>query len=314
MWIEIFRTGTFTDSNGVTQTFTADDLDLIVLLYNQRVEEDSSALAPVVKGHPETDSPAYAWVERLARRGDILYAKLKNISNELIDEVKQGKYRRVSISLYPDLMLKHVGLLGGATPAVKGLQPVEFVEFTFEKELASEVESTFGQGIAELRRELQTLAEQNRNLSHQNSLLRMQLQSTRQEVLGRSFRDFAEKIAQSTKGAILPTKLKNQLVEILEYASIADSYIDPRGEKIFPNEVQLTELVKDFVKEFKLFHLGKEFSNPQVQSNYFESSKTENKSFDEKRLELHQKVLQMIQENQSLSYEDALNKILTNKQ
>ncbi|ROL56034.1 hypothetical protein D9V84_09810, partial [Bacteroidetes/Chlorobi group bacterium Naka2016] len=50
MWIEVFRTGTFTDSKGRTQTFTESDLDRIARQYNERVESDSSFEAPLVKG------------------------------------------------------------------------------------------------------------------------------------------------------------------------------------------------------------------------------------------------------------------------
>jgi uncharacterized coiled-coil protein SlyX len=122
MWIEIFKTGEHTDSQGSAGEFTAESLDGIVSLYNEKVLEDSSFLAPVVKGHPATSDPALGWVERLARRGDFLVAKLKDVDPDFADEVERGCYRKISISLYPDRMLRHVGFLGGAQPAVHGLR------------------------------------------------------------------------------------------------------------------------------------------------------------------------------------------------
>lgn len=83
----------------------------------------------MVQGLPDDNSPAYGWVERLARRGNVLYAKLKSISKGIIDELREDKFCRVSISIYPNLLLRHIGLLDGATPAVKGLRPVQFEEF-----------------------------------------------------------------------------------------------------------------------------------------------------------------------------------------
>ena len=122
MWIEVFRTGTQTDSRGNESDYTAERLDSIAELYNSKVAEDDSFMAPVVKGHPASDAPALGWVERLARRGEFLVAKLKGIDPELAGEVQNGNFASVSISLYPDNMLRHVGFLGAAAPAVRGLR------------------------------------------------------------------------------------------------------------------------------------------------------------------------------------------------
>lgn len=128
MWIEILQTGTRSDSKGRTQDSTTADLDTMVQLYNEKTASDESYQASLVKGHPDDNSPAYGWVERLTRRCNVLYAKLKSFSKGIIDEFRDSKFRRVSISIYPNL-LRHIGLLGGATPAVKWLRPVQFEEF-----------------------------------------------------------------------------------------------------------------------------------------------------------------------------------------
>ena len=57
-WIEIARAGTFTDSKGRPQTFSAADLEQIATRYTPARRD-----APLVLGHPETDAaPAFGWV------------------------------------------------------------------------------------------------------------------------------------------------------------------------------------------------------------------------------------------------------------
>ena len=122
MWIDIFKTGTHTDSKGRTNAFTHDDLDGIVASYSAGEHE-----APVVIGHPKDDSPAWGWVEGLRRTGDILQGKLRELAPEFVEWVKEGRYKKRSISLYPDNTLRHVGFLGAMPPAVKGLTDAEVV-------------------------------------------------------------------------------------------------------------------------------------------------------------------------------------------
>ena len=120
-WIEIFKTGTHTDSAGNTSEWTQKDLQEIVSLYDPHVHE-----APIVIGHPETDSPAYGWVEKLKVEG----GKLLMLPGQVVDQfkgwVRQGLYKKVSIALYPDLGLRHVGFLGAMPPAIKGLRQAAF--------------------------------------------------------------------------------------------------------------------------------------------------------------------------------------------
>lgn len=133
-WIEIFKTGTLMDSRGKTREWTLQDLKEIVANYDVAKNP-----APIVIGHPETDSPAYGWVEALKIEGDKLLAKPFQLVDEFKDLVKRGIYKKISSAIYPGIMtLKHVGFLGGAAPAVKGLKPVTFgtkeEAWTFEME------------------------------------------------------------------------------------------------------------------------------------------------------------------------------------
>jgi len=120
-WVQVFKTGRHTDASGGEKVWSKDDLDRIIYSYNPQGHE-----APVVIGHPEENAPAYGWVEALKREGEVLYAKLKNLVPEFVDMVRRGLFKKRSISLYPDLTLRHVGFLGAMPPAVKGLADIKF--------------------------------------------------------------------------------------------------------------------------------------------------------------------------------------------
>lgn len=122
-WIPVFKTGRHTDAAGNERDWSEKDLDAIAAKYNPAEHE-----APVVIGHPKDSAPAWGWVEGLKRQGEILYAKLKNLVPEFVDMVRQGLFKKRSMSLYPDLSLRHVGFLGAMPPAVKGLPDVNFAQ------------------------------------------------------------------------------------------------------------------------------------------------------------------------------------------
>ncbi len=131
--IEIFRTGRHTDSNGCDILIDSSTLDAIAACYDANLHE-----APLVLGHPRDDHPAWGWVHSLRRRGKSLLATLKHIAPELTEAVRKGQYKKVSASFYrPETphnpvtkswYLRHIGLLGAQTPAVKGLAPLKFAE------------------------------------------------------------------------------------------------------------------------------------------------------------------------------------------
>lgn len=129
--IEVFRPGTFTPMNGAAITFSTGDLVALAGAY----DPDGSP-APAVVGHPTTDSPAYGWAKgfRFDDATGRLMADLGDLAPSFVEAVNEGRYKRVSMSLFkPDAANnpkpgsyypKHIGFLGGAAPAVSGLQPV----------------------------------------------------------------------------------------------------------------------------------------------------------------------------------------------
>ncbi len=117
-WIDVFRAGTHTDSQGNVSTFTTADLDQIVANH-------PLGPAPAVIGHPKHNAPAYAWVEEVKRDGDLLFTKFKDVNADFDAGVASGAYRNRSVSLVKDpvhgFRLRHVGWLGAMAPAIPGL-------------------------------------------------------------------------------------------------------------------------------------------------------------------------------------------------
>ena len=135
MKFEIFKTGTHTSDKGVTKEYSLDDLNFIAS--NYKPDEDE---APIVIGHPQDNEPAFGWINSLSVSEDgklIANAPNDKLHPEFINAVKDGRYKKRSISLTPEGKLRHVGFLGAAKPAVKGLSDIQFsspssIAFEFE--------------------------------------------------------------------------------------------------------------------------------------------------------------------------------------
>ena len=124
MKFEIFKTGTHTSDKGITKDYSLDELNFIAQSY--KPDEDE---APIVIGHPIDNSPAYGWVTSLEVTQDgklVADAPDEKLHPDFLNAVQEGIYKKRSISLTPEGKLRHVGFLGGATPAVKGLADIQF--------------------------------------------------------------------------------------------------------------------------------------------------------------------------------------------
>ena len=94
--------------------------------------------APLVVGHPANNAPAYGWVSALSfdEPQSTLLAAPKQVAGEFAEAVRAGRFKKISSSFYlpnapqnpvqGSYYLRHVGFLGAAAPAVKGLPAVEF--------------------------------------------------------------------------------------------------------------------------------------------------------------------------------------------
>jgi hypothetical protein len=140
-WIEIFRAGDYGDRGH----WSPEDLDRLAATYDPLLQA-----APVVLGHPTDDAPAYGWLRRLRRAGQSLWAQLEKVDPAFEALLRDGRFRQRSVSLYKSFpptggpYLRHLGFLGAAPPAVKGLAPVRFAEaatvsFSFENQSTTEI-------------------------------------------------------------------------------------------------------------------------------------------------------------------------------
>lgn len=133
--IHVFKTGEHKAANGTSFTATKETLAELASSYNPQ-----NFMAPAVKGHPKHDDPAYGWVNKVIADGDDLYVEFEenSLDKTFQEEVKNGRYKNISISIYPPkhpsnpcpgkASLRHVGFLGAMAPAVKGLKPVNFAD------------------------------------------------------------------------------------------------------------------------------------------------------------------------------------------
>ena len=143
--IHILRPGTFR-SHGADHTFAEADLGAIAAAYDPALHE-----APIVVGHPRTDTPAFGWVSGLVADAAGLHASPRQVDPAFAEAVAAGRYKKVSAAFYgPDhpsspapggWYLRHVGFLGGQPPVVKGLAAVQLADdgadcAVFEVELA----------------------------------------------------------------------------------------------------------------------------------------------------------------------------------
>ena len=123
-WIEIFRGGKQVDSRGNEHDGDV-VIDQALASFDSREHEP-----PLTVGHPEDNSPAFGWVEGLKEAVKdgvkVLMAKFRQVVPEFEDMVKKGLFKKRSASFYPDGRLRHVGFLGAAPPAVKGLADLKF--------------------------------------------------------------------------------------------------------------------------------------------------------------------------------------------
>jgi hypothetical protein len=277
MWIEVFRTGRHTDSSGNTATYSQADLSQIAHNYNSGLEKDSSTLAPIVKGHPKTDDPALGWVESLKVSGEKLLAKVKDLVPEFAEEIRAGRYKKVSIALYPGNLLRHIGFLGAMAPAVKGLQPVAFADKGDYVEYSA--------GVSHLETQIELLKQENNQLRATIAQIETVKQAT-------EFAEFAEGLVLA--GKITPHQAST-LQAILHEVSQA---------KQFSESQPLTDMIKEFANNIAAMPvLSGEFAQNEAPAS---EDQFAGKNAPPDRLAIHRQALAIARENSNLSYEQAL--------
>lgn len=221
--VHIFSPGTQTSAQGVTREFTKKDLKQVVESYDSGLHE-----APIVIGHEMNDKvPSWGWVKGVKMKGADLFAEVE-FTPQMGGFINDGLYKKVSASFYsPDSKinpepgkwsLRHVAMLGGQPPAVKGLQGFAYSELedgvidfatgvdvklnpesVFDDELGptlkedqsplAQLKTTLDEARSEMAKEEQIKAETEENLLE-----------SQQEVEAEGQEEFAEETKKAPKG------------------------------------------------------------------------------------------------------------------
>ena len=132
-WVEVFKVGTWTASNGFSRTYTNDDLVGIAASFNALGE---ILRVPLRLGDHSADSEAdtkmaYGLVSALKVEDGVLKAFFSHVPDDVKDAIRDLRYIAVSAGFWFDwkydgttypIVLNHVAILGALQPAVKGLQ------------------------------------------------------------------------------------------------------------------------------------------------------------------------------------------------
>ncbi len=301
MEIEVFRTGTFADSTGEQRTYTNDDLRKIADNYNSRLAQDPSVMAPIVKGHPVDNAPALGWTAYLKNLGDKLIAGIRNINPEFMEELQEGRYKKISISLYPDLLLRHIGFLGAASPAVSGLEPADFIE-EFPQAIINSVNNN---PTANNQQDTINYAAEYKQMQEQIATYQRDLAEYQKAERLAQYRQYCQEITKSSGNATLNNIINTNLPEIMNLAYNYDSQNNTAYDNADDN--YNLNLVKNFAEKIAKLPILANYSGELAPIQAPQSFREQGFSrVDSKRLIQHQKAMEIINAKPEISYEQAL--------
>jgi len=125
--LHLARIGTFTDMHGQDVSLTPELLEQLAASYDPAIYQ-----APLVIGHPKTNSPAFGWLETLEATPEGLFGAPINVDPAFAEAVTSGRYPQRSLSFWPAdhpgsptpgrPYVRHLGVLGATPPAIPGLR------------------------------------------------------------------------------------------------------------------------------------------------------------------------------------------------
>jgi len=334
MKFEIFKTGTHTSDKGIQKEYSLDDLNFIAQSYNPTEDE-----APIVIGHPIDNSPAYGWVSSLEVTEDgklVADAPDEKLHPDFLSAVQEGRYKKRSISLTPEGKLRHIGFLGGAAPAVKGLADIQFsqpsstvIEFEINNEAMeskqSEDPDLSGQSLDEnqslekITEQLNSINETIKQLNNNFSEAQNNDLSTKFNQLSNEINSLKSKINKSEFESLLENKLgvgsltpaiKDKLLAVSNFAEAQNFSADFSQEKFNKDlNVLLTDLVNSFPK---IIHYENFAEKPEFESDKL-TDEFANYSVDQEAKALHNKAV-ALSKKENITYLNAVKRLsLTNK-
>lgn len=264
-WIEIFKTGTHKDSKGRERTWTTDDLDKMVSMYNPDNHE-----APMVIGHPKASDPAYGWAQKLKRVGEKLFALPGQVVPEFAEMVKQGLYKKRSIRVLPDGSLGHIGFLGAAAPAIKGLKDIEFSQDSEAEDYDYNEEADFMDArLKQLEDELKAAKEENAQLIGERNDFKAKAEkgeadftAVQKETKRKEISDFVEQGIKDAK--ILPVWKEKGLCEFMADLEEQGGEFEFSESGTAKKQTPL-DWFKGFLSDFSAHPLFKEMARPEKQ-------------------------------------------------
>lgn len=243
-FVEVFRAGTHTDSQGNKQSWTTADLDQMVANHQP---------TPIVIGHPKTNHPAYGWTEQLQRVGNVLQAKFTQVEPQFSKLVEDGRFKNRSVRIVKTdkgLALGHVGFLGAVPPAIEGLAPIEFNQsgesFDFEFD------------------------------SRTPSLLAMMMRNMREFLIAKFSVEDADKVMPNWQiDDLIAYTEQQRLADIAEEAS---EPLEPSATNVTPSQFSKENPVTDNTKP-----TAAELAAQQQVADFAQQNKTLQQQLDEER-------------------------------
>jgi len=314
LFLEIFKTGKHTSSNGVTKEYTQTHLS--------QIAENLSDPVPIVVGHPKDNSPAFGWIKNLSVKGESLFADASDLVPEFLDLLKQKIYSNRSVSLKENedgtLSLNHVGFLGGMLPAVKGLEALNLnsesnnlISYEFsESETQVSNPKNFSQEIVNLKSDISLLTSSIDEIKssiakdeHQESF--NALQSKIDELnLKLDSAYFQRNITEKLQMDNLTPAIKSKILSLLDFFETLN-FSDDKQSELFNNFQELIELIKPFQLDEVVKRNDKNFSSS---NNEFSEL-----NVDEDSLKLFNKATLYAKEN-DVTFNDAINFLTNNNE
>jgi hypothetical protein len=286
-WIEVFKAGKQKDSSGNIREWTGEDLEGIVKNFYDSGKQKFQV--PVVIGHPNSESPAWGWVKDVRNNNNTLEVKLNKIVPEFVDWISQNRWPNRSIRLLKNeqppggYKLGHVGFLGAAPPAVKGLKTIfadtdaNYIDLEYDKKKVKSTTDTEHVGFLGTAPPINGTKAIHTNAMNENestttdySELQIQFEKLnedlfyeKQQRLKEKYQHWIEKMLD--KGKLLPSSTDG-LLDFIQCLHYVDS------ERIVPQFVQSTielgdtnmiEWFQQFIeKQPRQLHVGKETIPP----------------------------------------------------
>lgn len=318
MKFEIFKIGTHTSDKGISKEYTLDDLNFIAQSYNPQEDE-----APIVIGHPVDNSPAYGWISSLEVTQDgklVAEAPEDKLQKDFLSAVQDGRYKKRSISLTPEGKLRHVGFLGGAAPAVKGLADIQFsqpsstlIEFDINNETIQQSNNDLS-SLDSIQSQLNSINEtikqlnddftesQNNELTSKLNNLSNELSNLKSKINKSSFENQLDQ--KLGDGSLIPA-VKEKVLAVSNFASSQNFSGDFSQDKF---STELNKLLIDLIDSFPKVMFENNFAEKPEYVSEKSFDEFADLTVDEEAKALHNKA-KALSKKENISYLNAVKKL-----